>query len=37
MFDVATTLLSQLITLLPGLIGLYIIFDLTGALLFGKR
>lgn len=37
MFDIATTLLSQLVELMPGLIGLYIIFDLTGALLFGKR
>lgn len=37
MFDIATTLLSQLVTLLPGLVALYIIFDLTGALLFGKR
>lgn len=37
MFDVATTLMSQLVTLLPGMIGIYILFDLTGALLFGKR
>ncbi len=37
MFEVATTFLEQLITLLPGLISLYILFDLIGALLFGKR
>lgn len=37
MFEVATTFLEQLITLIPGFIGLYVLFDLIGALLFGKR
>lgn len=37
MFEVATTFLTQLITLIPGLIALYILFDLVGCLLFGKR
>ena len=37
MFDVATTFLSQLISLIPSIIGIYILFDLIGSLLFGKR
>lgn len=37
MFEVATTFLSQLIDLIPGLIGLYLVFDFIGSLLFGKR
>lgn len=37
MFEITTTLLNQLITLMPGLIALYILFDFIGALLFGKR
>ncbi len=37
MFDVSLTLLSQLINLLPGLIGIYILFDLIGSLLFERR
>ena len=37
MFDITLTLLNQLVQLLPGLIALYILFDLIGALLFGKR
>ena len=37
MFDISLQFLSQLIDLIPGLIGIYIIFDLTGSLLFGKR
>lgn len=37
MFEIATTFLSQLITLIPGLVGLYILFDLIGCLLFEKR
>ena len=37
MFDVALQFLEQLITLMPGLIALYILFDFMGSLLFGKR
>lgn len=37
MFDVALQFLEQLITLMPGLIALYILFDFMGALIFGKR
>ena len=36
MFNVALTFMSQLIDLLPGLIGLYILFDFIGMLLFGR-
>ena len=36
MFDVAVTFINQLIGLLPGLIGLYILFDFIGMLLFGR-
>lgn len=37
MFDVATQMMIQLIDLIPGVIGLYLIFDFMGSLLFGKR
>lgn len=37
MFEVATTFMTQLIDLIPGLIGIYILFDFIGTLLFGKR
>lgn len=37
MFDVALQFLEQLITLIPGLIALYILFDFIGSLIFGKR
>lgn len=37
MFDVTLTFLSQLIDLIPGLIGLYILFDFIGTILFGRR
>lgn len=37
MFDIAMTFLNQLVQLIPGLIALYILFDLIGALLFEKR
>lgn len=36
MFDVVLTFLSQLIDLMPFLIGLYILFDFIGSLLFGR-
>lgn len=36
MFNVALTFISQLIDLFPGLIGLYILFDFIGMLLFGR-
>ncbi len=37
MFDVSLQFLSQLIELMPALIGLYVVFDFTGSLLFGQR
>lgn len=37
MFDVATQFMIQLIDLIPGIMGLYLIFDFMGSLLFGKR
>lgn len=36
MFEVATTFMTQLIELMPGLIGIYILFDFIGSLLFGR-
>lgn len=37
MIEVSLTFLSELIDLLPDLIGLYILFDFVGMLLFGRR
>lgn len=37
MFEISLTLLNQLITLIPGLMALYILFDFIGTLIFGKR
>lgn len=37
MFEVSLIFLNQLVILLPDLIALYIMFDLIGSLLFGKR
>lgn len=37
MFDIALTFMSQLIEMLPAMIGIYILFDFIGTLLFGKR
>lgn len=37
MFEVSLTFLKQLIDLLPSLIGLYILFDFIGMLLFGRN
>ena len=37
MFEIAIQLMLQLVDLLPGVIVIYILFDLTGSLLFGKR
>lgn len=35
-FDCAFVLLTQLVQLIVPILGIYIIFDLTGSLLFGK-
>lgn len=37
MFDIAIQFMIQLVELIPGVIGIYLIFDLMGSLLFGKR
>ena len=37
MFDIAIQFMIQLVDLIPGVIGLYLIFDFMGSLLFGKR
>ena len=37
MFETATTFLSGLIDMLPAMIGIYILFDWVGTLLFGRR
>lgn len=37
MFEVALTFLGQLISLIPTLIALFILFDLIGSLLFERR
>lgn len=37
MFDVATQYMTQLVKLLPGVIALWLLFDLLGGLIFGKR
>lgn len=37
MFDVAIQFMLQMITLIPGVFAIYIIFDFIGSLLFGKR
>lgn len=37
MFECMQTMLLQLIDCMPGLIGLFLIFNFIGELLFGKR
>lgn len=37
MFDIATQFMVQLVDLIPAIIGIYVLFDLIGGLLFGKR
>lgn len=37
MFECAEQMLVQLIELMPGILGIYILFDLIGGLIFGKR
>lgn len=37
MFEIATQFMVQLVGLIPGAFGIYILFDLLGSLLFGKR
>lgn len=37
MFNIATQMMIQLVGLIPGIIGLTLVFDFIGNLLFGKR
>lgn len=37
MFDITLTLLNQFVELIPFFIGLWVIFDMTGSLLFDRR
>ena len=37
MFECAEQMMIQLIEIMPVIIGVYIVFDLLGSLLFGKR
>jgi len=37
MFECAEQMLIQLIEIMPYIIGIYILFDLTGSLFFNKR
>ena len=37
MFDVAMLLLEKMIYLIPGVFGIYVLFDMVGMLLFDKR
>lgn len=36
MFEASLVFMEQLIELIPGVIGIYVLFDLIGSLLFGK-
>lgn len=37
MFDIAIQFMVQMVELLPGVFGIFILFDLLGSLLFGKQ
>lgn len=37
MFEIAEQFLVQLVDLMPAVFGIYVLFDLIGSLLFGKR
>lgn len=37
MFEITIQFMVQLIDLIPGVFAIYILFDLLGSLLFGKR
>lgn len=37
MFDIAETMMLQLVDLILPVFGIYVLFDLMGSLLFGKR
>ena len=37
MFEIATEFMIMLVGLIPAIIGLYVLFDLLGSLLFGQK
>jgi hypothetical protein len=37
MFEIVEQFMVQLVGLMPGVFGIYVLFDLIGSLLFGKR
>lgn len=37
MFEIASQFMVQLVNLMPAVFGIYVLFDLIGSLLFGKR
>lgn len=37
MFDIASQFMVQLVNFIPGVFGIYILFDLMGSLLFSKN
>lgn len=37
MFDIATQFMTQLVDFIVPVFGIYVLFDLIGGLLFGKR
>ena len=37
MFEIADTMMLQLVDLIVPIFGIYVLFDLIGSLLFGKR
>lgn len=37
MFEISLTFMSQLIDLIVPMIAIYVLFDLTGSILFGKK
>ncbi len=37
MFDISIQFMVQLVDLLPAVFAIYVLFDLIGSLLFGKR
>ncbi len=37
MFEIASQFMIQLIDFIPGYLGLFLIFDFIGSLLFGRR
>lgn len=37
MFELVESMLTQLVLLMPSILGVYILFDLLGSMFFGRR